>query len=158
MPFAVTQWPKEPDPRLPDFSIDGWDVGKLPPFVWILSTIGATGVFAPLNLGITAYNRIAGPGFGQWKPNPGPPLSVQYNLQIQGFQTVQPLPIPHTIRIDLIVSAPPVIFAYIGILRLTYPDAISVIGPITMVFQNPAPGTIPNPVFLTPAKWNVPPI
>ena len=158
MPFGVTQWPKNPDPREPDFSVDGWDVGQLPPFVWILSTTGATGVFAPLNLGITCYANVIGPAFTDWRDLPGPPLSPQYIVQIQGFQTVQPAPTPHTIRIDVIVHAPPVVSAFTGILRSLYPTAIAVQGPITMVAGPPSPGTIPNPVNMTPAKWNVLPI
>lgn len=155
MPFAVSQWPNSPDPRLADFAIDGWDFGQVPPFTWILSTTGATGVFAPLNDGIAAFNVTVSPGFSTYRPPPGPPLSVQYNLQIEGKQFVDPVPFDHTIRIDLIVSAPPVIFAYIGQLRLLYPTAIAVWGPMTMVLDTPAPGTIPNPVFATPAKWDV---
>lgn len=155
MPFAVSQWPSSPDPRQADFAIDGWNFGQVPPFTWILSTTGATGVFAPLNDGITCFNRTVSPSFSTYRPLPGPPLSVQYNLQIEGKQTIETVPFDHTIEIDLIVSAPPVIFAYVGEIFRLYPTAIAVIGPIPMILVDPAPGTIPNPVFMTPAKWDV---
>jgi len=153
MPFAVRQWPVRPDPRSAAFAIDGWDFGQVPPFSWLLSTTGATGIWSFLNDGIVLRNTFASPSFSAYVPVIPPPFFIVTTLNINGFQTPQVGPPVHTIHFSfgLFVETS---HAFQCDLRLLFPTAIQVQGPITAVFVGPSDGTIPNPLFLTPRIWD----
>ena len=67
MPFAVSQWPNSPDPRTNTFNQTGWNFGQVPPFTWILSTTGATGLLAIFNSGIPLRNTFANETVGTYQ-------------------------------------------------------------------------------------------
>lgn len=155
MPFAVTQWPQEPDPRAPDFAVDGWDVGQLPPFTWRISTTNATGVYAHLNAGVDCPNVTVSSSFSTYRSAPGQPNAVDLILLIAGFQTVQPVPVNHTIEFELRVIRPPGI-RFSGKFHFLYPVAIQEHDDFGLAVVLPdAMGTIPDDMIITPRKWNV---
>lgn len=153
MPFAVSQWPHSPDPRLLDFAITGYDFGQVPPWRWLMTTSGAIFPYESLNDGIIwqaashsinncEYNVIdLSPDlsddrlafFGSRFPIGGAPGST-IRIFCTFFQT----------------AADP---ATNGSLFLTYPKAI---GTRSFVMSNDVGGEpfLPNPVLLTPRKWN----
>lgn len=153
MAYGVTQWPKEPDPREPDFGIDGYSPGQLPPYQWWLETTGATGQYAWLNDGIKCTNHSWSANFLSYRPLPGQPFAVQVFVRISGWQVSQIGPPPYSIEYEILISRPPLL-RFRGILRLDFPDAIEQRTGIVMVVVNPDTGTIPNPMTITPMKWN----
>lgn len=153
MPFAVTQWALEPDPRAPDYIIAGWDVGQLSPWKWHLFTRGATGLLAIFNEGVTFHNNINTPTFGNFLPDPVLPdmLSVVFN--IEGFQIPQVGPPNWTITIQINILRSTTTL-YTSFFKLLYPVAIQIQGPIPMTEVDTTFGTIPFPMEISPVKWN----
>jgi len=153
MPFAVSQWPNSPDPRPPDFAIDGWNFGQVPPFSWKMSTTGATGIYAFFNAGITLRNVFSSPSISFYDPVIPPPNFVVTTLVISGFQTPQAGPPLHTIAFgfDILVETA---LNFRGDLLLLFPTAIAIQGPIPLVEIQPSDGTIPNPMELQPLIWD----
>jgi hypothetical protein len=155
MPFAVKQWPDNPDPREPDFAVDGWDVGQLPPFVWRMSTTNATGVYEHLNDGVDCTNVTVSPSFSTYRSDPGQPNAVDLFILIAGFQTVQTVPEDHTIEFELRVTRPPGI-RFEGKFYFVHPVAIQQHDDFGLAVVLPdAAGTIPDDMTITPRKWNV---
>lgn len=153
MAFAVSQWPYTPDPRTAQFDNLGWDFGQVPPWQWVLSTTGATGVYAPFNAGVmlepfavlaieTVWRQVIAlpdnmsvrlSSLSTLPPAGGPPLvSKTLNIKIQefGFTKAE------------------------GTITALFPTVLAVQTPFNMGVSQPPVGTIPNPMKLTPAKWN----
>jgi len=153
MPFSVSQWPNSPDPRKPDFAIHGWNFGQVPPFSWNLSTTGATGIYGVFNGGVLLRNLFASPSSSSYAPNIPPPDNIQVNFDIFGFQTPQPGPPVHTIDIffEIVVFT---LLSYTGSFRALFPVAIAIQEPIPLVTHFPVSGSIPNPMLITPLKWD----
>lgn len=153
MPFAVSQWPYSPDPRTTDFDIPGWNHGQVAPFKWILSTTGATGIYEFYNDGALQFKCGEGSGVTVFCGNPVGPAEVDAIIQIFGFDP--PLVGPPEVSKRIFVEVRSFSTnGYVGTLDQLYPIAIKVQQPIVMVEDTPFAGTIPNPMVMTPAKWN----
>lgn len=153
MPFAVRQWPAFPDPRSPAFAIDGWNFGQVPPFSWTVATTGATGIYSFLNAGLLMRNSFASPSFSDYDSLIPPPFHVTLVFTILGFQAIQPLPVPHTIRFRVQVFRETSL-NFQGDIHSVFPTAIQVHGPMPMVEIVPSEGTIPNPLTFRPEIWS----
>lgn len=155
MPFGVTQWAKDPDPRLPDFNLYGFDVGQLPPWTWILSTTNATGIWAIFNDGVTMRPTIVAPDDTRFDNVDVLPDDITVIVSSKGQQEpVGPAPgITKSIGIILLES---LIDRWSGGKEWLYPEAIRVFGDIDMFEDSPSDGDIPDPMSLTPSKWNEP--
>lgn len=154
MPFAVTQWADEPDPREPDFNLYGFNVGQLPPWTWILSTTNATGIYTIFNDGVLMRPTIVAPEDTRFDNVDTLPDDITVIVSSKGQQTpVGPPPgITKSIGIILLES---LVDKWSGGKEWLYPDAIRVFGGIIMAEDSPSGGTVPDPMSLTPAKWNV---
>ncbi len=153
MPFAVTQWALSPDPRPADYIVFGWDFGQMSPWQWILSTTGATGDLAVFNAGVLCVNIGNGPGFGDFAPVDPLPTGLALIFFITGTQLPAGGPPTFTNHINLQLFDVTLLL-YDGDLRQTYPTAIQVQTPIIMNEFDTSRGTLPNPMKITPAKWN----
>lgn len=153
MPFAVSQWPYFPDPRKPDFAAFGWNHSQVPPFSWIMHTTGATGIFRFFNLGVVNRNSFDSLGFSIYGPIIPPPFALVWDLSIFGFEDPQPGPPVHTIHFHFHIFKE-TSSQMEGDLELLFPVAIAEQGPIPVVQHDTTFGTIPNPMFLTPAIWS----
>ena len=154
MPFAVSQWPNSPDPRTSEFNRTGWNFGQVPPFTWILSTTGATGLLAIFNAGVPLRNTFNNETSGTYQEINVLPGGLTVIMNILGTQEPNPIPIPHTINIQFTVFQITATLAD-GVLRLLYPTAILVQGPIPVTDTSPPGSSWPNPAEITPAKWDV---
>ena len=154
MPFAVSQWPYSPDPRGSAFDILGWNFGQVPPFKWILSTTDATGIMAIYNTGILVDVVFEIPGVTQWAHPVELPGFMRVSMTFLGFDTPQGAPPGTTkqMQISITESSVP---TWNGNLDLLFPTAIAVQSPFAMTQLNPSGGDFPNPMAITPAKWNV---
>lgn len=154
MPFAVSQWPYSPDPRTAQFDQTGWDFGQVPPWSWIISTTAATGPFDIFNSGVVVKPFAALATETLFRQVDVLPEDITVRLSSQGF--IVPFGMPPGITKTLkITIAQPEFTEAEGQIDLTFPTAIAVQGPIVMTVLPPPIGTIPNPMVLTPAKWDV---
>ena len=153
MPFAVTQWPKNPDPRLPTYISEGWDFGQLSSWKWILATTDATGTLAIFNSGVRCHNVFNSPTSGIFVVDATLPDDLALIFNITADQVPQVGPPTWTVKIDLQIFWLTTLL-YSRIFLQLYPTAIAVQGPIAMVEFDTSRGTIPDPMTLTPAKWN----
>jgi len=154
MPFEVSQWPYSPDPRKPDFNQPGWDFGQVGPWKWIVSTDNATGIYEQFNDGVIF--EAVDPSLPEdtlFLPIVDLGNDLEGFLSIKGLQ--EPLGAPpftksFGIRFDVLALT-----VYGGGFNLLYPVAIQVHGPFNMAVDNPSAGTIPEPMFITPAIWSL---
>ena len=153
MPFAVTQWANEPDPRAPDYIIEGWEVGQLSPWQWILATTDATGDLAVFNEGVLFENATNAPDDGTFDPVGPLPGLLEVFFHISTHQVVQPGPPTWTVEIEIWLFWFSELL-YNSRFRQLYPTAIQVQGPIDMVEWSTTHGTITEPMTIEPAKWN----
>ncbi len=147
MPLTVTAWPYSPDPRLPSFSLRGYAFGQVPPWKFLATTTGATDPWTDLNdpgvlltqksdVGdITVYDEPTG----------------RYLIEKTGFEFVQSGP-DHTVKFVLIAQDQPN-GDYEGTDFQVFPDAIR-IWTVGMSPIGQPSGLIPNPVIITPRKWD----
>lgn len=154
MPFGVTQWPKEPDPREPDFDLYGWDVGQLGPWSWILSTTNAPGMWAIFNAGVLMQPTIISPIDTRFDNADTLPDDITAILSLKGQQLpVGPAPgITKSFGIILLES---LVDRWSGGQEFLYPTAIAVRSGFVMSADSPSSGTLPDPMTITPAKWNI---
>jgi len=154
MPFAVSQWGYSPDPRAPDYIVQGWAVGQLSSWQWILSTEDATGDLAVFNDGVLCVNTFNSPTFGGFQPVV--PLDGELNI-IFDIST-RDIPFggspPYSVEIEIWLFWFSTLL-YRGNVRQLFPTAIQVQGPINMVEFDTTFGTIVNPMTVEPAKWNL---
>lgn len=154
MPFGVSQWPYDPDPRLPDFDLFGFDFGQVPPWAWILSTTNATGLAAVFNGGVVIKPTIILPGQVTFANVDTLPDLVTCTVKHSGFlEPVGPPP-------DKTLFMTPIIRQdgnpeFSGVLGQLYPVAIKVHTPIPMTKVGIGIGTMPDPMKLTPAVWDI---
>jgi len=154
MPFAVSQWPYNPDPRLPAFDQVGWEHSQVPPWIWTLKTTNATGPYAILNSGVSVEPFVFVVGTTRWRRNPAAPVGLDIVLSIIG--TVPPSGVPpRTKTFDLDIFETGTTDGFIGQLLKTFPTAIAEHAPLVMVSTGSPTGTIPDPIKLVPTKWNV---
>ena len=155
MAFAVTQWPKSPDPRAPDFNLYGFNVGQLPPWTWILSTTNATGIWSIFNAGVVMRPTIELPEDTRFDNVDTLPDDITVIVSSKGQQLpVGPgAGITKSIGIILLEG---LVDRWSGGKEWLYPDAIRVFGGIDMAEDSPSAGDVPDPMALTPSKWNVP--
>ncbi len=154
MPFAVSQWPYTPDPRTAQFDQMGWDYGQVPPWAWILSTTGATGPFAVFNNGVIVKPFAAGVDDTLFRQVVTLPDDITVRLTSKGFNPPLGGPGGTSKRLSVRIAQPEFQEAS-GVLNKNYPTAIAEQGPMTIVVDDPPIGTFPNPMAITPAKWNV---
>jgi len=154
MPFGVTKWPKQPDPRAPDYIIQGWAVGQLSPWQWILATSGATEQLAVFNDGVLCVNTFNSPTFGGFQPVV--PLDGELNIvfTIVGSQIPFGGGSPYSIEIEIWLFWFSTLL-YRGNVRQLFPTALQIHGPINMLEFVTTFGTVTEPMTVEPAKWNV---
>jgi len=153
MPFAVRQWPVAPDPRGPLFAFEGWDFGQVPPWKWVVSSFDATNLWAFLNDGFVLPSTFDDGVTSTWfanVPDPGP-TGVVLTKFGQPAPTGSP---PRTIQLTLSVLRPGPVLIGQGILLHVFPKAIQVFGPVEMLLAGLPIDDVPNPVTITPAKWD----
>lgn len=155
MAFGVSQWPYTPDPRLSDFAIIGWGEGQVPPWAWIISTTGATGIYEPYNSGVAVRNTIRTPTLGEFFQDSDLPGNVNVRWTTTGTQAVAPGPPPFTMDMLLKIQVLTVT-VWVAQIRALYPTAIAVQGPFVKLAGGTPGGTIPNDMFCTPAPWDIP--
>lgn len=153
MPFGVTQWPKEPDPRPPQYIVEGWAVGQLSSFKWILSTEDATGDLAVFNSGVRFHNVFFSATTGVFVVDDTLPDDLAVIFNITSSQVVQVGPPTWTVSIDLQLFQLTTLL-YSALFRQLFPTAIQVQGPISMTEFDTSAGTITEPMSIEPAKWN----
>lgn len=153
MPFSVTQWPKEPDPRAPAYIVNGWNVGQLSPWKWVVSTTGATGALSIFNAGILCHNTFNSASFGNFETDDTLPGSLALVFTIAGTELPAGGPPTFTIAVNMQFFFITTLL-YTAVLRVTYPTALQVQTGFTMVEFDTGHGTFINPVLITPAKWN----
>lgn len=153
MAFEVTKWGYSPDERTVGFGLIGFAFGALPPWQWLMSTTDAEPPYEILNSGVL------------WHPGPGDsihPTDVRYS-------NVTPMPgvDGRTFRFDgtEVPSGGVSMTFTCSFFAPAHPDHTE--GEITELFQNAlaersfnmigggtGAGLIPNPLVITPKKWN----
>ncbi len=153
MAFGVTGWGYSPDPRKPDYIVHGWDAGRIPAWKYDLASTGATGDLAVFNDGVRFHNITNTPGGGTFEVDEPMPDDLFTALVFLTFQKPNPVPPFWTVQIQISIRHlfQPV---YNANFQQLYPVALSVQGPIPMDEIDTTFGTIPNPMTLTPVKWN----
>ncbi len=153
MPFGVTQWGYSPDPRPPSFCTQGWNFGQIPPWRWFMKTTGAESPYEALNTGVlwTLNESIGfGLGFAYYKPVvpiPGvddPDLHV-FTTDFAGFG--------QTVAWFCSFFLPPHPDEAVGTIAEFFPIAIAERS-FAMVTGGTGGGLIPNPLVISPRKWN----
>lgn len=153
MAFAVSQWPYSPDPRTALFSAQGWAFGAVAPWVWLLTSPGATGAYADLVSGVICKPLSDLGSFTRWEGFSNTGLGTQYQFD----KTWRPAAGETDTSLDFALN-----FYNIGRpdaggnSSAVWPEAIQVLGPIEMLTSpggDPIP-ELPNGVSLTPAVWN----
>lgn len=150
MPFEVTQWGYSPDPRKPTYAIEGFDFGQLPPWRWKMTTTGAIFPYEALNAGVVWERSDHGIDFASFAPLVPIPDVTDPLLGWGGTQ--EPIG-GFTINWFcqfFITGADPATSGFFGEL---YPVAIKARA-FTMVNEGGPPPFIPNPLVITPLKWN----
>lgn len=150
MPFAVTKWGYSPDPRHPAFAPTGFAFGGLPPWRWTMKTTGALAPYLALNAGVTwerssdAINTAAylplvpipdvtGPFLSCLGSNP-PQATVSMEWFVGFFTTGDAE-------------------ATEGFINELFPNALQKRS-FTMTNVNGGTPFFPNPLVITPHKWN----
>ena len=153
MPFAVSQWPNSPDPRTSSFGITGFDFGQVPPWAWVMRTTNALPPFDPLNDGMLWKPAFYGVDFMQFAPEE--PLVGVSDQVLEFFGTADPSGAPPGttmfMQIRFYNTGP---LQESGSRSLLYPLAIQVNGPFNMRHQGQPSLLMPDPLTITPAKWN----
>lgn len=154
MPFAVSQWPYSPDPRGASFDLPGWAFGQVPPWAWVLSTTDATGCYTNYNDGVILKPTSQVPGVTVFENVDVQPDGGGARLTLTGTQepTGPPPGITKTMFLEVLAFG---FQAWTSTLTLLYPTAIQEHGPFVMVNTGTPCGTLPNPMKITPAIWNV---
>lgn len=153
MAFAVRQWPTAPDPRSSLFSFAGWDFSQVAPWQWIVSTTGASGAWAFLNDGFVVP-ATSDDGFDtQWSgtvPDSGGTTVV---LSKFGREVPVAMP-PFTLEWLWTIDVPSTGQQGRAHAFILFPAAIVVFGPLAMLDTGVPILDLPNPVKITPAKWD----
>jgi len=156
MPFAVSQWPYSPDPRLSTFNHTGWNFGQVPPWKWIIKTTGATGDVSIFNAGVLVEPTSQTPDDTVFVNVAHLPHGLTVELNSNGTQ--EPVgPPPGFTKALRIQIRQHLSLIWGGSLDQLYPIAIAVQSPFPMTLLGMNNGTIPNPMTTTPAKWDVEP-
>ncbi len=153
MPFEVTQWGYSPDPRPPDYALLGYDFGQLPPWRWLMKTTDADFPYMALNDGVLWESSSFLPNFGAWLPLVPIPDVLEPLLFNNGTQEIVALPTPNTITFNCSFFNFFSPFRSSGVIRLVYPDALRVWS-FTMSGSGTGGPFFPNPLTITPHKWN----
>ncbi len=150
MPFAVTQWGYSPDPRPPDYALTGFDFGQLPPWRWTMKTTGALDPYGALNTGVTWQRTSNTVSFASFLPVVPIPDVTDPFLNFSGT----PAPVGgFTVEWFIgffTTGADP---ATEGTLTELWPLAIKTRA-FTMTNVNGGDPFFPNPLVITPHKWN----
>ena len=155
MSFGVRQWPDSPDPRGSLFSYAGWNWGQVAPWAFIVSSIGATGIYAYLNAGV-AINAKFDDGFNTTWSHGGAPPDFPLT-QIFKVGTEAPVgPAFDSISLTVLINPTATDPMAIGQLDLSFPNAITAYAGIPMSDGGGPVAAIPNGVTITPARWDVP--
>lgn len=154
MPFAVSQWPYAPDPRLPSFDLFGFDYGQVPSWAWTMSTTNATGLAAVFNAGVVVKPTIILPGQVTFANVDTLPDNVTVTVKHSGFLEPFGPSFDKTLFMTPIVrqSGSP---EFSGVEGWLYPTAIAVFEVPTMVKVGIGIGTMPDKVTLTPEIWDI---
>lgn len=153
MPFAVSKWPSSGDPRNPGHLLIGFEYGARAPWAWLVQSVDANGWAAELATGVRISQIFADVEQGQFARDPQPPLSIEVNASPFGYEPPVVSPPGATLNwLFAIVGAGGEIAA--ESLWLTLPNAIQVFTFENLAFFGADPSTIPNPVTMTPIKWD----
>lgn len=149
MPFGVTQWGYSPDPRTVAFGLIGFDFGQLPPWRWSMLTTDALFPYEALNTGIL------------WEPSSIAANEVFYAPTVPIPNVTDPVltfrgePTPSagsTMRFFCSFFTTGAPTEQSGQILALFPKAIA-----TRAFPMSgaaSPALIPNPLVITPKKWN----
>ena len=153
MPFGVRKWPDSCDPRGPCFCLEPYAPGAVPPFAYRIQTTGALPPLDWLNAGdiVTFTVRV---GLACQFPNGEPiPGVLNANLDTSPIFDWLNLPPPlHTLEWILRV-AEGTGNLHQGQSSARFPDAVGMPPAISMS-ATVGPELIPNPVTITPVKWD----
>jgi hypothetical protein len=154
MPFKVSKYPQPPDPRPTYFQTAGMDNGAVPPYQYLLSTVGATGILSPLNDGILLTASSLTNTVNGYEPAALPAGWSFCQLVIEGSDVVIPSPADHTVTRTLTIF-------FQGVATLLsesqelYPPPIAVSYlPAPTLILSPPGDTCPNAIALTPRRWD----
>lgn len=155
MAFGVRKFPDSNDPRPANFCWRGWEFGALPAYRYILSTTGASGSFVLLNDGVLVLYGSEIDPVNYWLRSDSPSLPFTSALEISGYETLQTVPVDHTIRWHLVFSAggQP---THDGSSYAVRPNAITGWPTVAVAPIGPGSNSIPNPVTITPAIYDHP--
>lgn len=149
MPFRVSQWGYSPDPRTPAFGLIGFNFGQLPPWRWAMKTSAALFPFEALNDGVIwqAFSVAADEVF--YAAVGGIPDVTDEVLTFRG--TLEPS-FGNTMRFFCSFFDTGADPEQQGQLLELYPDALKT---RSFIMSGAAmPALIPNPLVITPHKWN----
>ena len=151
MAFGVSQWGYSPDPRGPDYALTGFDFGQLPPWRWMMTTTGALAPYEILNTGLVWQrnaNDVKSASFVPIVPTPGITdafLSLRGTALPSGGITMEWF-------CSFFTTGHP--SATEGFINELYPLALKTRS-FTMLNTGLPPPLIPNPLVITPRKWNL---
>lgn len=151
MPFAVTQAGYSPDPRQPDFAIEGFNFGQLPPWRFLMETTDAIFPYESLNDGVVWERSAHGIDFCSYQPLAPIPDVTDPQLGFSGTQEPSGGFTINWFCLFFMTGAGP---ATTGFLDELYPLAIKTRS-FTMENVAGPPPFIPNPLVITPRKWNL---
>lgn len=152
MPFGVSQWGYSPDPREPDYAPSGFDFGQLPPWRWMMKTTDALSPYEILNTGLVweaDSHTVSGARFLPIIATPQfefPDLSFSGSLLPSGGITIEWF-------CSFFNTGHP--SGTFGFLNELYPKAIKTRSFTMLNTGVPPPSLIPNPLVITPRKWNL---
>lgn len=153
MPYAVSQWPYSPDPRPNAFGITGFDFGQVPPWRWLMQTTGALAPYDPLNTGMVWENAFHTVDSLQYEPVV-PLIGVDDQvLEFYGQQEPSGGGAGTTMfmQIRFELTGP---LQQSGSRLLLYPKALQVNGPFNMLNQGLPSVLMPNPLTITPVRYD----
>ncbi len=150
MPFGVTQWGYSPDPRQVDYALLGFNFGQLPPWRWSMKTTDALPPYEILNDGLI-WQRVAHSNDdAAFAPIVATPGITGASLSLRGTEFPSG-GVTMEWYCGFFMTGDP--FQTEGFINELYPVALTTRA-FTMLNGGPPPVLIPNPLVITPHKWN----
>ena len=152
MPYGVTQWGYSPDPRTVAFALVGFNFGQLPPWRWVMKTTDARFPYQSLNDGVTWERSSNTDDEAAYIPvTPIPNV----NGAFMSFRGVEVPSGGVTIEwfCGFFMTGDP--FQTEGFLFELFPDALQTRS-FQMIGGDIGGRWIPEPLVITPHKWNAP--
>lgn len=153
MPFAVRQWPVQPDPRGSLYSFVGWDWGQVVSFRWIMSSTNATGDYSFLNDGIVLSSFSDDGSLTSWRSTDTPFPVTEVRVGKIGLDPPAGVP-PVSIAWSFDILSPSIPRFVNGEQQYLFPKAIRTFGPWAAIDTSGPVLEIPDGVTITPARWD----